>query len=101
MNRNLTLGSARDGLLQALHEARKMLVSFSPGVIADVMDARRSRCTKARGHISYQFIEDTVVKLHLGPAAFPELVVVVLETLPVGLELVEAVGVDVLDAAKG
>lgn len=29
------------------------------------------------------------------------MVVVVLETLPVGLELVEAVGVDVLDAARG
>lgn len=51
--------------------------------------------------MSYQFVEDTGVKSHLGPAALPELVVVVLETLPVGLELVKAVGVDVLDAVMG
>jgi len=51
--------------------------------------------------ISYQFVKDTVVELHFSPAALPQLVVVVLEALPMGLELVEAVGVDVLDTATG
>lgn len=76
-----------------------MYVSYSLAM-TDAMDASRLQQLKAGACGSYQFVEDAVVELHLGPAAFPELVVVVLETLPVGLELIQAVGVDVLDAVK-
>lgn len=51
--------------------------------------------------MSYQFVKDTGVKLHLSSAALPEVVVVVVKTFPVGLELVKAVGIDVLDAVTG
>lgn len=60
-----------------------------------------STSRKSQKQISYQFIKDAAVERNFGPAALPQLVVVVLEALPVGLELVEAVGVDVLDTATG
>lgn len=52
-------------------------------------------CGNQRG--AYQLVEDAAVQRHLGLAALEEVVVVVLEAVGVGLELVEAVGVDVLD----
>ena len=53
-------------------------------------------CGKIRGG-AYQLVEDAAVQRHLSLAALEEVVVVVLEAVGVGLELVEAVGVDVLD----
>jgi hypothetical protein len=44
-----------------------------------------------------QFLKNTAVQVHLGLTALPEPVVVVLQTLPVGVELLQAVCVDVLD----
>lgn len=49
---------------------------------------------------AYQLVEDAVVEGHLGLAALEEVVVVVLEAVGVSLELVEAVGVNVLDAVR-
>jgi hypothetical protein len=48
---------------------------------------------------TYQVLEDTLVQLPLGRSALVELLVVVLEAVPVGAERLEAVGVDVLQAA--
>lgn len=80
---------------------KKADVSYGQEAGADAMDARWLQWLRAGARGSYQFVEDTVVELHLSPAAFPEVVVVVLETLPVGLELVQAVSVDILDAMTG
>lgn len=46
---------------------------------------------------TYQLVKDTLVQVHLRPAALEKVVVVVLEALPVSLELRQAVGVDILD----
>lgn len=54
-------------------------------------------CDMDWGSNAYQLVEDAVVEGHLGLAALEEVVVVVLEAVGVGLELVEAVGVDILD----
>lgn len=48
--------------------------------------------------LAYQVVVNALVELPLGRAALPQLVVSVVETLPVFAELGEAVGVDVLDA---
>lgn len=48
--------------------------------------------------MTYQVIEDALVELPLSRAALPQLVISVVEALPVFAELGEAVGVDVLDA---
>lgn len=45
--------------------------------------------------VAYQVIENTLVQLPLGRAALPELLISVVETLPVLAELGETVGVDV------
>jgi hypothetical protein len=50
---------------------------------------------------AYQFVENTFAKVHLSLAALPQVVVVVLEALPVGLELIQAVGVDILETVTG
>lgn len=50
---------------------------------------------------AYQFVENTLAKVHLSLAALPQVVVVVLEALPVGLELIQAVGVDILETVTG
>jgi hypothetical protein len=50
---------------------------------------------------AYQFVENTLAEVHLSLAALPQVVVVVLEALPVGLELIQAVGVDVLETVTG
>lgn len=47
--------------------------------------------------LTYQLIKNTLVEVHLGSAALEHVVVVVLEALPVSLELRQAVGVDILD----
>jgi hypothetical protein len=52
------------------------------------------------GSNSYQLVEDAVVQGHLSLAALEEVVVVVLEAVGVSLELVEAVGVNVLDTVR-
>lgn len=44
-----------------------------------------------------QLVEDTLVQLHLGLPALPQMVVIVLETFPVRGELFKAVGVDIFD----
>lgn len=49
-----------------------------------------------RGIVTYQVLVDTLVELPLGWSALVELVVTVLDAGPVGLELLEAVGVDIL-----
>lgn len=49
------------------------------------------------GSNAYQLVEDAAVERYLGLAALEEVVVVVLEAVGVSLELVEAVGVDILD----
>lgn len=49
----------------------------------------------------YQILVNTLVELPLGGAALPELVVVVVEALPVGAELLQAGLVDVVDDAPG
>lgn len=54
-------------------------------------------CDLDWGSNAYQLVEDAAVEGHLGLAALEEVVVVVLEAVGVGLELVEAVGVDILD----
>jgi hypothetical protein len=46
---------------------------------------------------TYQLVKDTLVQVHLRPTALEKVVVVVLEALPVSLELRQAVGVDILD----
>lgn len=48
---------------------------------------------------THQLLKNTAVQLHLLRTALPELVVVVLKTLPVSSERLQAVGVDVLDSA--
>lgn len=49
------------------------------------------------GHVTYQVVKDTLVELPLSRAALPQLVVAVVEALPVLAELSQAVGVDILD----
>jgi hypothetical protein len=49
---------------------------------------------------TYQVIENTLVQLPLGLTALPQLLVVVLKTLPVLAELFQAVLVDVLDPVQ-
>ena len=46
---------------------------------------------------TYQLLKHTIVQLHFRSTTLPELVVVVLQTFPVSGELLEAMGVDVLD----
>lgn len=50
-----------------------------------------------RERVPYQLVKNAAVELLLGPAALEKVVVVVLEALPVRGELLQAVGVDVLD----
>lgn len=63
---------------------------------------RGVRCVQERFEdwAAYHVVKDTLVELPLGRAALPQLVVVVVEALPVLAELGEAVGVDVLDAVS-
>lgn len=58
-----------------------------------------ARCIDLESN-SYQLVKDAVVQGHLSLAALEEVVVVVLEAVSVSLELVEAVGVNVLDAVR-
>lgn len=44
-----------------------------------------------------QLLEHTTVQIHLRLSAFPHVVVVVFEAFPVGSELLQAVGIDILD----
>lgn len=55
---------------------------------------------RIRGH-SYQFLKNAAVQCHLGLAALELVMVIVLETIGMGLELIQAVGVDVLDTVTG
>lgn len=58
-------------------------------------------CIVWRDGSSYQFVKDTLVQRHFGLAALELVVVVVLKAVGMGLELLEAVGVDVLDTVAG
>lgn len=49
------------------------------------------------GRETHQLFKNTAVHGHLGLSAFPQVLVVILETFPVGRELLQAVGVDILD----
>lgn len=82
MYRSLVLRSTGDSLLEALDE-----ISIANGNVP-------------RQGKKYQLLKNTIVQFHLGPAAFPQVVVVVLQTLPVGSELLQAIGVDILDTAQ-
>ena len=53
---------------------------------------------RGRGEPTHQVLVDTLVQLPLIGAALPQLLVVVLEALPVGAELLETGLVDVLEA---
>lgn len=48
--------------------------------------------------VAYQVVKDTLVELPLSRAALPQLMIPVVQALPVFAELGEAVGVDVLNA---
>lgn len=48
--------------------------------------------------MAYQVVKDTLVELPLSRAALPQLMIPVVQALPVFAELGEAVGVDVLNA---
>lgn len=54
------------------------------------------RCTRDDLFES-QLLKNAVVQFHLRLPALEEVVVVVLQTLPVGVELFQAVGIDILD----
>lgn len=49
---------------------------------------------------TYQLLKDAVVELLLRPPALKQMVVVVFETFPVSGKLLQAVGVDILDAEQ-
>lgn len=83
MDGSLVLRSPGDSLLEALHGGLTMTA------------ARTGRADET----THQLLKHAVVQLHLGLPAFPQVVVVVLQTLPVAIELLQAVGVDILDAA--
>lgn len=51
------------------------------------------------GSETYQVVVDTLVELPLGRAALPQLMISVVQALPVFAELGKAVGVEVLDAS--
>lgn len=82
MYRSLILRSTGDSLLETLDEVST------------------ANSNVARQEKTHQLLKNTIVQFHLGPAAFPQVVVVVLQTLPVGSELLQAVGVDILDTAQ-
>ena len=48
---------------------------------------------------TYQLLKHAAIQVHLRLSALPQTVVVVLKTLPVRIELLQAVGVDILDPA--
>lgn len=50
---------------------------------------------------THQFVKDAAVKLLLGTTAVEKGLVVVLEAVDVSLELLHAVGVDILDTVTG
>ena len=50
--------------------------------------------------MTYDVVENTLVQLPLGRPALPQLVVVVVEALPVGTELLQAGLVDIVDAIR-
>lgn len=79
MYRSLILRSTGDSLLKTLDEVST------------------ANSNVARQEKTHQLLKNTIVQFHLGPAAFPQVVVVVLQTLPVGVELFQAVGIDILD----
>lgn len=50
--------------------------------------------------MTYRVLENTLVQLPLGRSALPQLVVVIVEALPVGTELLQAGLVDIVDAVR-
>lgn len=63
--------------------------------------ARGGASNAGQAWVTHQVLEDTLVKLPLGGAALPQLLVVVFEALPVGAELLETRLVDILEAGGG
>lgn len=57
-----------------------------------------AHCTRERRE-THQLVKNTAVQGQLGLSAFPQILVVILETFPVGRKLLQAVGVDILDPA--
>lgn len=49
---------------------------------------------------SYQLLKDAIIQLYLRAATLEQTMVIILQTLPVGIELLEAVGVDILDPTE-
>lgn len=52
---------------------------------------------KGKERKTHQLVKNTAVHGHLGLSTFPQILVVILETFPMGRELLQAVGVDILD----
>jgi len=50
--------------------------------------------------MTYRVLENTLVQLPLGRSALPQLVVVIVEALPVGTELLQAGLVDIVDSTR-
>ena len=50
--------------------------------------------------MTYRVLENTLVQLPLGRSALPQLVVVIVEALPVGTELFQTGLVDIVDAVR-
>jgi hypothetical protein len=69
------------------------------GIFFSKFCAQVSKRTSRKVGSTYQLLKNALVQSPLLRPAVPELLVVVLQALPVGSELREAVLVDVLDAA--
>ncbi len=67
---------------------------------ATLGDAHRRRCRLVYCLFTYQVVVDALVELPLSRAALPELLIAVIQALPVLAELCQAVGVDVGDAVS-
>ena len=83
---DFVLGSTGDTLLEALSRVSMHIAHCT------VHEGNEGRKT-------HQLVKNTAVQGHLGLSAFPQVLVVILETFPVRHELFQAVGVDILDPA--
>ena len=81
---DFVLGSTGDTLLEALSRVSMHIAHCT------VHEGNEGRKT-------HQLVKNTAVQGHLGLSAFPQVLVVILETFPVGRKLLQAVGVDILD----
>lgn len=85
MHRSHVFWGSGDSLLEALQQYTRQFLKFV--------------LYKARGRTD-QLIKYTLIQIHLRFPAFEHVVVVVFEALPVGIELLQAVSVDILDPVE-